>query len=459
MERESYSPFSGTIAAISTPPGLSGIAVVRISGKDALPIARKIFSGKVIKPRYAHYGHIINGNTREYIDEVILTYFPAPDTYTGEDLVEISSHGGYSAPTKILEIILSRGARLAEPGEFTRRAFINGKMDLTQAEAVADLIHSRSITAHRLSMRILKGALRKQIESIHDKIFNIVTNLELELDFIDEEIDLSPKEEISAGLKEIKGEINTLLSTFQVGTIIREGASVPIIGNPNVGKSSILNAILKRERAIVTEFPGTTRDTIEEAVDIGGLLFKLIDTAGIRTPESPVEQEGINRTWQEIANAHLVIIVKDITEKDQILKQELIDRIGKRPYIIALNKIDIQGSRLETVKTDLAAPIIPVSAKTGENIKQLTEIMVTTLQNHYNIHPEWVSITHLRHRESLRCAGESIQLALEGVVKHVPSEYIVIDLRNALEALGEIVGKRTTEDILNNIFSKFCIGK
>jgi tRNA modification GTPase len=462
-----------TIAAIATPLGEGGISVIRLSGKRAFDIADRVFRGetplKAAKSHTAHFGHIL-GLDGEPIDEVISTVYRSPRSYTTEDSVEISCHGGVLVTRKVLECVLQAGARLAEPGEFTKRAFLNGRLDLSQAEAVADLIHSRSEASHRSSLQQLSGRLSERVRRIRDELIDTASLLELELDFAEEGIELASRGRISDRLNGITSDLKDLAESFGVGRFFREGVKVVILGKPNVGKSSLLNALLNENRAIVTDVPGTTRDTIEENITIDGVLFRLVDTAGLREPANLVEKEGIQRARQQIDTADLVLFVFDLSQ--HIDNYELIEVQNSRSSaesflrkcIVVLNKCDLvrNGQTGSCASADLpgVSRIVKLSALTHDGLDTLKRLLVEhVIGRRPAMDDSGVMVTNVRHQEALRKTIDHLELAVKSLESGQSEEFVSVDLRNALDFLGEIIGTVTSEDVLNNIFGKFCIGK
>ncbi|SNR76145.1 tRNA uridine-5-carboxymethylaminomethyl(34) synthesis GTPase MnmE [Desulfurobacterium atlanticum] len=454
-----------TIAAISTPIGKGAIGIVRISGKEALPILKKIFrmkSGKkkeTFEDRKMHYGIAVD-TKGETIDEILAVYMKAPKTFTGEDVVEIHSHGGIYVVRKILRTVLSLGARLAEPGEFTKRAFIHGRIDLVQAEAINEIINANSELSLKVAVNHLKGTLSKKIKEIMDNLFNLKALIEAAVDFPEEDIEIiesaKVKEEIEKSIKEIEN----LLKTYDEGKIVREGIKIAIVGKPNVGKSSLLNALLRDERAIVTDIPGTTRDIIEESITLKGIPVRLIDTAGIRDAKDKVEQIGIARSIEKLKEADIVLFLIDgaqgFTEEDRKIYSLVKDNPNT---IVVINKADMP---LKVSCKEFKKECITISAKTGEGIDKLTE----KIMNKLLLEPETLfkesetMITSERHKKLLEKALKSLKKVLESLEKGFQSpEFLSIDLDDAIDVIGEITGKRTVEDMLDIIFSTFCIGK
>jgi tRNA modification GTPase len=462
-----------TIAAIATPLGEGGISVIRISGILAIPIADKVFKGKSliaeVGTHTAHFGRIINKDGK-VIDDVVATVFLAPNSYTGENSVEISCHGGILVTQRILELILNGGARHAEPGEFTKRAFLNGKLDLSQAEAVADLIHARSDSAHRASVQQLEGMLSDRIRQIRTKLIDSIGLLELELDFSEEGLEFIDKVKFQNSVEEAVEEINRLVESFKSGRVFREGVKVVIAGPPNAGKSSLLNALLKSNRSIVTDVPGTTRDTIEESVVIGDISFRLVDTAGLRVTNDVVELEGVKRTENEARTSDIILIVLDGStsasspDLPSIVKflKSLASASNRRIFV--LNKSDLPNKPtseiLNAFTTSRDPKPLRVSALMGSGLKDLEEVLVEMVFGGKERSGETsATVTNLRHFDALNRAKESLTLSLDSLEHRQSNEFVAVDLRNALDCLGEVTGEVTSEEILNNIFSKFCIGK
>lgn len=448
---------NSTIVALSTPRGFSGIAVVRLSGKKALSIVNRIFiSPSEIKPRRATFGNLKYQDN--ILDTAVMTYFKAPHSYTGEDVVEISCHGSPYVVDTLIDICIKEGARMAEPGEFTKRAFLNGKLDLSQAEGVLELINAQTQAAHRVSVKLLEGDTGHFINSIRQKLIDIITLLELELDFSDEEIDLTPRTKIIEMLSNLYKNIKKLVESYNYGKILREGMIVPIVGPPNSGKSSLLNALLQEERVIVSPYPGTTRDTIEESFTKGGFQFRLIDTAGLRKTNDKIEYLGIERTISQIARADLVLFVVDSTQPNEDFTPFIPE--NKENTIIVINKMDIATDSQIAEKEGYFRNCkkVVISAKEHTSINKLTDIMVSSAKERAPSE-ENIIITRKRHKETLSEAMNSIKRSIKTAKEGHPSEIIVVDLRIALDSLDKTIGKATNDDILDNIFSNFCIGK
>lgn len=458
-----------TIAAISTAIGEAGISVIRISGKDAIKIADRVFKGKKrleeVKTHTVHYGSIADLSGK-VVDYVVATVFRAPHSYTGEDVVEISCHGGIFVTRKVLETILEAGARLAQPGEFTKRAFLNGKIDLSQAEAIADLIRSATDLAHQSSLSQLEGSLSKKIKKMRDELINLCSLVELELDFADEDLEFVDKPELANKIKEVISQIDELIETFRYGKIYREGIKVVIAGKPNAGKSSLLNALLNENRAIVSDIPGTTRDIIEESLNIDGVLFKVIDTAGLRETYDVVEQEGVRRAEDQLKRADMILLVIDSTDEIDEQDVRIYHRVlnlavnESKRCIIVFNKVDLlNGSQIKNDKIVGDFPVVHISALTGQGLDKLKKLMVEQSFLGTNRADASVVVTNVRHRDALAKTKQSLLYALKSLEEGMSGDLVAVDLRAGLNHLGEIIGEVTTDDILNNIFSKFCIGK
>lgn len=455
-----------TIAAISTPLGEAGIGIVRISGRDAVDIAERVFvspKGKRLSDERSHtltYGFIKDPSTGEMIDEVLVSVMKAPNTYTREDTVEINCHGGFLPLRKTLELVLKEGARPAEPGEFTKRAFLNGRIDLTQAEAVADLIRSKTEASQRLALAQLQGGLSEKITNLRDKLADLCAHIEAYIDFPEEEIEPATLDTINAGLSSLLNELDRLSKTYDEGRFFRDGIRVAIVGRPNVGKSSLLNALLQRDRAIVTELPGTTRDVLEELLNIKGLLVRVMDTAGIRETHEMAEKEGVRRSLQAIDDSDLVIVLidgtKPLSDEDLYILERVKEK-GKR-FIIGINKSDLSLSAA-AFSLEPSAFRLNISAKTGEGLEELKEAIINLSIGEKRGDPEGLIITNIRHKIAIDRAIDSLRKASIEMIDSQPEEIIALSLREGLDYLGEIVGAVTTEEILNRVFSQFCIGK
>ncbi|MCG2587391.1 tRNA uridine-5-carboxymethylaminomethyl(34) synthesis GTPase MnmE [Rhodohalobacter sulfatireducens] len=449
------------IAAIATPVGEGGIAVIRVSGKSAIEKVSQCFKGKnllEVDSHTVHFGKIINkkGNV---VDEVLATVFRAPKSYTGEDTVEISCHGGVLVTQAVLETVLTQGVRPAEPGEFTQRAFLNGKLELSQAEAVADLIHAKSIKAVDAAHQQLEGQLGKHIKKFRQQIIDATAMVELELDFSEEDVEFANKDQLRELLVEVDDEIGSLLDTYETGRLVKDGVKTVFIGRPNAGKSTLLNTLVGTERAIVTDIAGTTRDTIDADWSYDGLLFKLIDTAGLRETEDVIEAEGVKRSQKAFEQADIVVYLKDLSRPiDSDEREEIASfqkRASKTPFLLVGNKLDVeQNSQEERIHYDLK-----ISALDGENIERLKKMMKQRALENKDYDTSSLLVTSSRHRDSLQKARENVQRAIHALDSGMTGDLLAIDLRAALKELGTITGEITTEDLLDSIFSRFCIGK
>jgi len=445
-----------TITAIATPIGVGALSIIRISGNKAIPVADYVFKGKThvadASSHTVHYGKIVSGQN-DFIDDVLLTVFKAPNSYTGEDLVEISCHGNPLIGQKIISLLLQNDLRIAEPGEFTKRAFLNNKIDLAQAEAVIDVISSRSEASLRGARNQLDGLLSAAVSTLRNSLLDTLSFLELELDFAEEDIEFVAKDALLEKINSIINKINGLLDTYSFGRVIRDGVNVAIVGKPNVGKSSLLNYLLKESRSIVSDIPGTTRDVIMEEILIDGILFKLFDTAGIRLSENLVEIEGVRRSNEAIINSDLVLFINDVEQgfsKD--LYNKLKQLTGGERIIPVMNKIDLG------IKADVDG-LVKISAITGQGIENLISRMKECTIGNANYSEKSAIVSNIRHIQCLRSAKDSLSNAIVSLNQKYSGEFIALDLRSAVDFLGEIIGEVTTEDVLNNIFSKFCIGK
>ena len=451
-----------TIVAISTAPGNGGIGIVRMSGEECFEILDKIFkpiNNNNIKGYSIKYGNIIDKNDN-IIDEVLVSYFVAPKSYTTENMCEINSHGNNIILKKILEICIENGAILAEAGEFTKRAFINGRIDLLQAEAVIDVINSKSEKERIAAVNQLEGGLSQEVRNIKTKILDILTNMEVSIDYPEYEIEEKTNEEVLKELKSIKNKLNYLENSFERGKILKDGIKVAIVGRPNAGKSSLLNRILKEDRAIVTDIEGTTRDTIEEFVNINGLLFKIIDTAGIRESDNEIERIGIDKSKKALGEADLVIAIFDKTKELLEEDYQILNEIKNKNAIILLNKKDLKQDKIKEEQfTKYSGNILNVSIKNNDGIEELYSKM-TDMFSTNEIQVENTSIiTNIRHKEAIKKSKESIYKSLEAINTGMTVDIIAIYLKDAIESLNTITGENVTEDIINDIFSKFCLGK
>lgn len=445
-----------TIVALATPPGVGAIGVIRLSGTDAIAITDRIFKGKKLasQPSHTlHFGRIMDGNT--VLDEVVVSLYKGPKSYTGEDVVEISAHGSQYILEQIIALCIANGAQMAKAGEFTQRAFLNGKLDLAQAEAVADLIASQSGAAQQAAMHNLRGGFSEELKGMREELVKFSALIELELDFSQEDVEFADRSQFYELINRIGTTADKLIESFKLGNVIRNGVSVAIIGKPNAGKSTLLNALLNEERAIVSDIAGTTRDTIEETLNINGVLFRLIDTAGIREHSSDaIETIGIQRSMDTMKKADVVVYLYDVNETTPAEMQNQVSIFENQQikYLLTGNKIDVAASPTPSANS------IYISAKNKENIQQLRQALYSLVVEG-DINTEGTIITNARHLASLQEMRKSISDIKAGLDHHIASDLIALDIRRCLFYLGEITGEVTTEDKLDYIFSKFCIGK
>jgi tRNA modification GTPase len=497
-----------TIAAIATPPGQGAIAVIRVSGENAIPVCEKIFHPAISGPRLSeqppntiHYGKIVENGTT--LDNVLVSIFRAPRSYTGEDTIEISCHGSIFIQQQILQLLIRNGVAAARPGEFTQRAFLNGKMDLSQAEAVADLIASESAAFHKVAMNQMRGGFSSEIGDLRKQLLNFISLIELELDFSEEDVEFANRSELKSLLDNISALTGSLAGSFAFGNALKNGIPVVIAGKPNTGKSTLLNALLMEEKAIVSEIPGTTRDSIEDLIHIEGITFRFIDTAGIRETTDTIEILGIQRTMDKIRNAEIILLMAEVTDSHQQISH-LLNGIRSTPefsgkrIILLLNKSDLLTAVKETgssIQSDKSgnplvdyshsgnnskkkntpgvdennyAELFPsisdkdhsleISAKTGTGIEELKSLLVSVVQKSKPAGTD-VVVTNIRHYNALKNAHEAILRASAGLDHHITGDLLAMDIREVLYYLGEITGEITTDEILGNIFKNFCIGK
>jgi len=445
-----------TIAAIATPLGVGAISVIRVSGLESISIVAKLFKGtgsfEESKSHTIQYGNILAEDS-SVIDDVLVSVFRNPNSYTGEDSVEISTHGSQLICNKILERLVKHNVRLAEPGEFTKRAFLNGKIDLSQAEAVIDVINSRTNASLKGARNQLDGLLSKKIDGLRQMLLNSSSLIELELDFAEEDLEFVSFEKVKQEIQNILVELHNLIDSYRIGRVLRDGVNVVLVGKPNVGKSSLLNYLVKESRAIVSHIPGTTRDIIREEISIDGVLFKLFDTAGIRISDDEIEKEGVLRSRTAVQEADIVVLLSDITSDfPEDLHSELLELTTEDKIIFLVNKIDLEKGKHKQ-------ETINISAKTGEGIKEFVELLKQKSLVTESFSEKSAVVSNLRHKTALEKAADHLEKAVESIDNKFSGEFISVDLRNAESALGEIIGKITTDDILNNIFSQFCIGK
>ena len=456
---------SSTICALATAPGIGAIAVIRLSGEDAINICNKVFFGKDLTQVETHTAHFgtIRANDK-IIDEVLLTVFKGKKSFTGENSVEISTHGSPYIQQQVIQLLITNGAESAGPGEFTLRAFLNGKLDLSQAEAVADVIASNSETSHELAMSQMRGGFSTEIQKLREQLIHFASLIELELDFGEEDVEFADRDDLKELVSKLNNVLSKLINSFDYGNVIKTGVPVAIVGEPNVGKSTLLNALLNEERAIVSDIAGTTRDIIEDEMILNGVSFRFIDTAGIRETTDTIESLGIEKTFQKLDQASIVLLLVDASEiyREQLLVdiQKIKDRVeGKnKRLIIVANKVDKAASKaIIEAKFEGVENTIFVSAKEKENVKAI-EIRLFDFVQSGALNND-VVVTNARHYEALTKANESLAKVLEGLDLNITGDFLAMDIRQALHQLGLITGDITTDDLLDNIFSKFCIGK
>lgn len=447
-----------TIAAIATAYGEGGIGIIRISGEDSRDILRKIFTGK-IESRRLSYGKIVDEN--EHIDEVLAVYMKGPKTYTGEDVVEINCHGSMVALRKTLALVLSKGARMAEPGEFTKRAFLNGRLDLSQAEAVIDVIKAKSDRSFDVAMSQLEGSLSKRIEKIRQALLDLLVEVTVNIDYPDEDIEIMTYDKARDCLCNIRNMIGELLATSGSGRMIRDGIRIAIVGKPNVGKSSLMNCLLRESRAIVTEIPGTTRDTIEEAVSIRNLPVYLIDTAGIRDTDDTVEKIGIEKTKEAFNSADYIILVVDGSRPLTSEDEEIISYVRGRRALVLLNKRDLGAEvTVDVISEKLPyCDIIETALSKGEGLKEIEDNIESLVYGGQISQGESLMVNNVRHIDLLKHADSAAGDALSLLEIMEPLDIVEIDIRNAYDFLGEIVGDTVSDEIINEVFARFCLGK
>lgn len=454
-----------TIAAVATGIGEGGISIIRLSGDKALAIVNSIFRGKNgrslldIKTYTMRYGHIVSKNSGELIDEVIVSYMKGPKSFTAEDTIEINCHGGIVATNRVLEEVMRAGARVAEPGEFSKRAFLNGRIDLSQAEAVIDIIRAKTELSMRSALAQAEGRISREITNMRNRILGVLAHIEATVDFPEDDLELATSEKIKVDLIEVISYLDNLISSANEGKILREGLNVVIVGKPNVGKSSLLNALVMENRAIVTEIAGTTRDVIEEYINIDGIPLKIVDTAGIRETEDIVEKIGVEKSKQKINEADLIILMLDVSRKLDNEDREIIEFIKDKNYILILNKMDLEAElNIEEISHLNKAHIIEVSALTGMGIDKLKQL-IKSMFFKGQIAANDLIVTNTRHKEALMRAREKCEAALKTLELGLSIDFASIDARDAWTSLGEITGDTMEEDLLDKIFSEFCIGK
>ncbi|MGH2553616.1 MAG: tRNA uridine-5-carboxymethylaminomethyl(34) synthesis GTPase MnmE [Chitinophagaceae bacterium] len=451
-----------TIVALATPPGIGAIGVIRLSGKNSLHIINQLFPSKDLKSQPSHSLHVgfIKDDGKE-IDEVVVSIFKSPKSYTGEDVVEISCHGSPYIQQLVIASCIKHDARLAKPGEFTQRAFLNGKLDLAQAEAVADLIASNTEASLNSAIKNIRGGFSEQLRELREQLIKFSALIELELDFSQEDVEFADRKEFYALIQRLVQSTNLLVNSFQLGNVIKNGVSMAIVGKPNVGKSTLLNVLLNENRGIVSEIAGTTRDTIEEIINIDGILFRLIDTAGIRTHTSDIiEKIGVERSLEKIKTADMVLYLFDTNEETESELQLLVDRFKKQQtkYLLVANKLDKGNENLLHKRFASQDKIVFISAKQNRHIEVLKERMMDMVMQG-NVQTESTIVTNARHYHALKEVSRSLDDIKNGLDNKLPGDLLALDIRRCLYFLGEITGEITNEDQLDYIFSKFCIGK
>lgn len=447
-----------TIVALSTPSGSGALGVIRLSGPEAVDIANSVFKGKDLRAQESHtlhFGLIMDGES--VLDEVVVGIFLAPKSYTKENVIEISCHGSSYIIQRIISILIENGARAAKPGEFTLQAFLNGAFDLSKAEAVADLIASNSRASHDIAMQQMRGGFANELQGLREQLIHFASMIELELDFAEEDVEFANRDQLRELILKINHVITKLISSFELGNVIKNGIPIVIAGKPNVGKSTLLNSLLNEERAIVSDIAGTTRDTIEDEINIGGVIFRFIDTAGIRETADLIEAKGVERTLEKMKQAKLIIYMTDAHQDFSDIVQQ-VEGLDSQdiPYIVLVNKSELLTSQQKVQLEEL--PVHFISAKEHIGVEELKESLLETV-NVSGIDTNETILTNIRHVEALKSTEASLNRVLDNIDNPITSDFLAMDIKQALHYLGEIVGEVTTDDLLENIFSKFCIGK
>jgi tRNA modification GTPase len=448
-----------TIVALATAQGVSAIAVIRLSGKDAIAITQKVFRGKQLESQPSHTLHLgVIQNEEKAIDEVLISLFREPNSFTKENAVEISCHGSPVIVKEIIKTLLKNGARLAEPGEFTKRAFLHGRFDLAQAEAVADLINAETDNARQAALNQMRGGFSKEIQHLREELIHFASLIELELDFGEEDVEFAKRDDLRNLILKIKGYLQALILSFDQGNVIKNGVPTVIAGKPNAGKSTLLNTLLNEEKAIVSEIPGTTRDVIEDEMELGGVVFRFIDTAGLRETTDKVEAIGVERTRDRMKKASLILYLFDLTDTNvaEVKTQEDELKALGIPYLKVGNKVDKATPAL--IKELQNENFVYISASNKKGIEEL-KTKILSLFHVNSVKQGDVLVTNLRHYQNLIQTNEALQRVLNGMSEGVTGDFLAMDIRQSLHYLGEITGQITTDDLLENIFSKFCIGK
>lgn len=455
-----HNSLSDTIVALATPTGAGAIGVIRLSGDDAIRICNEVFRGKNLLEQNTHTIHFGTiHNNGEIIDEVLVSLFIAPRSYTKENVVEISCHGSSYIIDKLIRLFVSKGARPAKPGEFTMRAFLNGQLDLSQAEAVADLIASSSEASHKVAMQQMRGGFSNELKQLREELIHFASLVELELDFSEEDVEFANRDQMKTLIVKIVLVLKKLIHSFELGNVIKKGVPVVIAGKPNVGKSTLLNALLNEERAIVSDIAGTTRDTIEDEITIQGIKFRFIDTAGIRDTEDIIEAKGVERTFEKIQSSAIILYLYDAEET---YGEELSRIVSELKEITIKNNSQLllvanKSDKSKTTNTTIHSDSLNISALQGIGIKELEEKLLEMI--HYTEHANETILTNIRHVEALQKTCDALERVLYGIDNPVTSDFLAMDIKEALHYLGEITGSISTDDLLENIFSKFCIGK
>jgi len=447
-----------TIIALSTPPGSGAIGVIRLSGPEAISLTNQVFAGKDLEQQASHtlhFGLIKNGE--QLVDEVVAGLFVAPRSYTKENVVEISCHGSNYIIQQIISLLISKGARAAKPGEFTLRAFLNGAFDLSQAEAVADLIASNSKASHDVAMQQMRGGFANELKGLREQLIHFASMIELELDFAEEDVEFANRDQLKNLVSKINYVLRRLIASFELGNVIKNGVPIVIAGKPNVGKSTLLNALLNEERAIVSDIAGTTRDTIEDELAIGGVVFRFIDTAGIRDTADIIEALGVERTLEKMKQAKLIIYMADVSQSVAEISEQVrgLEHLGI-PHLVLVNKAETLTTEQKDAFKELN--VVFISAKEKQGIDELKDTLLEQVNLHH-INTSETLVTNVRHVEALKQTENALNRVLENVDNPVTSDFLAMDIKQALHYLGEITGTVTTDDLLDNIFTKFCIGK
>jgi len=453
------SDFSDTIIALATPQGVGALAIIRLSGDKSIAIVNSVFKGKDLAQANSHtlhFGTIRDGN--KIIDEVLISVFKGTNSFTKEESIEISCHGSMLIVKEIIKLLITKGVRLAKPGEFTQRAFLHGKFDLAQAEAVADLIHAGSEAARKTALDQMRGGFSKEIKQLREELIHFASMIELELDFGEEDVEFANRTQLKALINKLLVKINALISSFDVGNVIKNGVPTVIAGKPNAGKSTLLNALLKEDKAIVSEIAGTTRDTIEDEINLGGISFRFIDTAGLRDTTDTIEAMGVKRTKEQMEKASLILYMVDLANESVNDISKAINTLKKQaiPYLLIGNKADLCSKKqLDKLKE---FDINFLSAKLGEGLKELEDIILEKV-NAKALQTNNTVVTNLRHQQQLLLTKESLEAVISGIDSNITNDFVAQDIRHSLHHLGEITGEISTDDLLENIFRKFCIGK